>query len=234
MVSPGGTRTHVLHAIRGQLFQLSYRGVPFASFFMGDLLPPPKRFNRLIQPAEFSLILTHRRLAEDSCNVEGRSKSMGFLSSGLTALAALPIPKKDSGIFYYEVTILEVAGDVRIGLAPTQMTRNAWVGRYKGIYAIDNRNKIWGHAVAGCRHDSRDERPYIGGTPSFYVGDVIGCGINLATRQIMYTTNGQRLDTTGLFVDSAAKLSDLFPFVSLFFPGTKIEANFGPNFEWKF
>uniref|UniRef100_A0A914HP02 Transposase n=1 Tax=Globodera rostochiensis TaxID=31243 RepID=A0A914HP02_GLORO len=34
-------RTHGFHPIRGQLFQLSYRGVPLAFFFMGDLLPPP-------------------------------------------------------------------------------------------------------------------------------------------------------------------------------------------------
>uniref|UniRef100_A0A183BIN5 B30.2/SPRY domain-containing protein n=1 Tax=Globodera pallida TaxID=36090 RepID=A0A183BIN5_GLOPA len=140
--------------------------------------------------------------------------------------AALPIPKRDSGIFYYEVTILEETNNVYIGLAPQQMPNNKCVGRYKGTYAI-NGNRIWGHAVKGCSYDGH---PYIKG-PSFGTGDVVGCSVNLATRQIIYTKNGERLETTGLFVDSAA---ELFPCVTLDRPANKIEANFGPHFKYKF
>ncbi|KAI3415267.1 hypothetical protein GPALN_004881 [Globodera pallida] len=80
--------------------------------------------------------------------------------------AERPIPKGNSGIFYYE----------------------EWL---QNIFGFD---------------------APIEGNPSFGAGDVIGCGINLATRQIIYTKNGRRLETTGLFAHSAA---DLFPCVSL-------------------
>ncbi|KAI3408202.1 hypothetical protein GPALN_012048 [Globodera pallida] len=128
-----------------------------------------------------------------------------------SVLAERPVPKKNFGIFYYEMTILKQGGKHTgfIGLAPKQMQWTKCVGCFKGT-AYQSNGYFWGHAVEGCSH--WNGRPVIGEKPVFAEGDVIGCGVDLATRQIIYTKNGQLLETAGLFVDSAA---DLFPCVTV-------------------
>uniref|UniRef100_A0A914HC67 B30.2/SPRY domain-containing protein n=1 Tax=Globodera rostochiensis TaxID=31243 RepID=A0A914HC67_GLORO len=155
----------------------------------------------------------------------------GENSTWRSVFAERPIPKNNFGIFYYEVAILEQGlYGIHIGLGTKQKPLNRWIGENEGSYAYERYGRFYGHAVEGCSHTTNG-RPYIGGKPEFGIGDVIGCGMDLATRQIIYTKNGKRLESTGLFVSFFA---DLFPCITLFHSGDKIEANFGPNFEYKF
>uniref|UniRef100_A0A914H616 B30.2/SPRY domain-containing protein n=1 Tax=Globodera rostochiensis TaxID=31243 RepID=A0A914H616_GLORO len=145
--------------------------------------------------------------------------------------AKLAIPKEKSGIFYYEVEILEKGSEsdgIYIGLATNETPLGQCVEEKEGTYGYANDGYFWGYEVEGCFH--WDRRPYVYEKPEFGLNDIVGCGVELETGKIIYTLNGDRLETPNWLVDSAAIL---FPFVTLYAPGTKIEANFGTK-EFKF
>ncbi|KAI3408181.1 hypothetical protein GPALN_012028 [Globodera pallida] len=167
-------------------------------------------------------------IGPDRLIVQNNGKNWGFHS----VFAELPMPKSNSGIFYYEVKVLALEGFVFIGLASKQMPLDKSVGDYNGTYSYGSTGRFWAHSVERYRFNGYDGDSDILGRPKFGVRrDIVGCGVNLATRQIIYTLNGERLERGHLYVDSDA--DELFPCVSLLGSGTKIVANFGPHFEYQ-
>ncbi|KAL3091084.1 hypothetical protein niasHS_005047 [Heterodera schachtii] len=132
-----------------------------------------------------------------------------------------------SDIFYFEISIKNLGGfPIVFGFAVKQQTKlDKRIYPRNGTYARSSNGTFW-----------------INGSPkgpnadySYGVGDVVGCGFSLATRQIIFTKNGRRLYSSDLVENSLFASSadgSLFPCVSLRDFDDKIEANFGPDFKF--
>ncbi|KAL3116351.1 hypothetical protein niasHT_002434 [Heterodera trifolii] len=92
----------------------------------------------------------------------------------------------------------------------------------KGTYIFTSYGYIWINGQAKG----------INAKYSYGVGDTVGIGVNSATRQMIFTKNGLRLDISDFFVSPSFIDDSFYPFVTLCRSGDKIEANFGSNFKF--
>uniref|UniRef100_A0A914HEW5 SPRY domain-containing protein n=1 Tax=Globodera rostochiensis TaxID=31243 RepID=A0A914HEW5_GLORO len=185
-----GTGTEVVKEGTGDGVQMHASGAPYA-------LTPHNRWDVVTSCRELMLIEPKRLIV-----VQRDGKFDHCVCC--CAFAERPIPKKNVGIFYFELKFIENNGFVRIGLAPIQMPLEEDSAVCKGVYVY----LPW------------DTVP----------GDVVGYSLNLATRQIIYTRNGVVMDSRKALPPHSDV--DLFPYVLLPSLGDKVEANFGPNFAF--
>uniref|UniRef100_A0A183CPS7 B30.2/SPRY domain-containing protein n=1 Tax=Globodera pallida TaxID=36090 RepID=A0A183CPS7_GLOPA len=167
----------------------------------------PNKCNGNLSIDSDHLVVLHKETSVSCCSVFAKST----------------IENHNFGFFYYEVTIVKECGPLFIGLANKRtMSVDGWVGYAPGSYAYSSgRPPFWPYCESKIR-------PIDTTIPSLPM-TVIGCGVNLMTKQIIYTKNGVLLDTEKLYVNS---IDLLYPCVTSLKPGNKIEANFGPNFEF--
>ncbi|KAL3114780.1 hypothetical protein niasHT_014594 [Heterodera trifolii] len=131
-----------------------------------------------------------------------------------------------SDFFYYEISVQKKEKSnwsIFFGFAVKQQTKLVRaIHREKGTYAYESDGNIWINGEGKGRNDEY----------SYGVGDTVGIGVNSATRKIIFTKNGLRLDTSDFLVDPSFADGSLYPFVTLWCSDDKIEANFGPNFKF--
>uniref|UniRef100_A0A914GXF4 B30.2/SPRY domain-containing protein n=1 Tax=Globodera rostochiensis TaxID=31243 RepID=A0A914GXF4_GLORO len=223
------TGVHGEHA----LCRLATVGTPkpcFVRLQSGPSLPSPNRWNNAACHTGLTLFEPNRLIVQRNGNGCEEVLPNPFITisraKSSSVFAEVQISNQ-LGIFYYELTILKNRGTIHFGLATRQMPLDKRVGQFEGSYAYEEDGTFWGHPIEGCRRtDNGIPFIYKPKLWAFNTGDIVGCGLKFATRQIFYTKNGLRLDNADLFATSV----DLFPCVTLCRPGDKIEANFGPNF----
>ncbi|KAL3114040.1 hypothetical protein niasHT_014943 [Heterodera trifolii] len=94
-----------------------------------------------------------------------------------------------SDIFYYEISVRNKKIWLIFGFALKQQAKLDGIIRYeKGTYAYESDGEIWINGKGKGRNSEY----------SYGVGDTVGIGVNLATRRIIFTKNGHRLDFSDL------------------------------------
>ncbi|KAL3094678.1 hypothetical protein niasHT_029945 [Heterodera trifolii] len=144
-----------------------------------------------------------------------------------SVFAKHPILFTESGIFFFEIKIKSCKSLCSIGLATKVMPLDGRISQNSDSCAYQSDGQFWtidGQFLANGPTSNI-------GHSNFSRGDFVGCGINLATRRIIITKNGQPLNTSDLFLSPPFGFP-LFPFVSLNDSGNLIETNFGPKFKF--
>ncbi|KAL3126049.1 hypothetical protein niasHT_003646 [Heterodera trifolii] len=144
------------------------------------------------------------------------------------------------GIIYTEYRIVAGNGPLHIGLSTKEMPLDDWLGNGRVGYAnygmIESKNANGNYTIIvnfgkiDYKNANGIEVRISDNVTSFRIGDVVGCGLNWATRQVFFTKNGQRLNNTNLYVEEDTV--DLYPTVTLTNHLDAVEANFGPNFKY--
>ncbi|KAL3126035.1 hypothetical protein niasHT_003632 [Heterodera trifolii] len=168
--------------------------------------------------------------------IQNNQKALSLMKNMATlALFHFPLPiyhRWNASDCHPEIVINESTNAIQrnstgredIGLSTKEMPLYTRLGNGRVSYGYVNIGKIESENANGNGVEIQKN------VPPFYTGDVVGCGLNWATRQVFFTKNGQRLNITNLYVDEDT--ADVYPTVTLDYHGDAVEANFGPNFQY--
>ena len=149
----------------------------------------------------------------------------GRLINWGVARASHPIPST-CNLYYFEVKIVNdgKTKEIEIGIATDTLNYInivEWNNGRRCIGYRGNDGKLyeWIEYV-GKEYDGKEYGP------TFEIGDVIGCGVNLQTKGVFFTKNGMIIGLTNEYFEDN---KTWFPAVSLHAKNAKVELNFGEH-----
>ena len=166
-------------------------------------------------PSELNTVTHPRFLAVSKDKTTVRYVGRGNHSQDVGAVRAnRPCPQRVL-VYYFEVTIVDGGsrGSIAIGLADGSFALNRQPGWEPNSYGY--------HGYDGRRYADSERGEHF--APRFGTGDVVGCGLLAARREVFFTKNGQHLGVA--FAEIAP--GRYYPTVGLHSPGEVVSLNFG-------